>query len=85
MPLTHRASTSADQDPMISLAFVEANYKVLESLLKERRKQIRNKDLRCELEYFSEEYNEEMEMEQRPVRIRETTPVPYTGSPRARR
>ncbi|GJZ06673.1 hypothetical protein Tco_0540466 [Tanacetum coccineum] len=84
-PLTRRASTSTNPDPMISLAFVEANYQALESLLRERRKQIHNKDLHTEFDYFSEEYDEEMEMEPRPARIRETTPVPRTGSLRARR
>nr|GEU43982.1 UBN2 domain-containing protein [Tanacetum cinerariifolium] len=74
-PLTHRASTSVNPDPMIRPSFVEANYEILESLLKERRKQIRNEYLRIKLEYFSEEYDEEREMELRHVRIRETTPV----------
>ncbi|GJZ37942.1 hypothetical protein Tco_0584133 [Tanacetum coccineum] len=54
MPLAYRASTSANPDPMMSPAFIEANYEVLESLLRERRKQICNEDLRTELEYFSE-------------------------------
>ncbi|GKA22877.1 hypothetical protein Tco_0708839 [Tanacetum coccineum] len=79
-PLTYRASTSANPDPMISLAFVEANYEVLESLLRERRRRIRNGDLRIELEYFSEEYDEERKMEPRPTRARETTPVLRTKS-----
>nr|GEV11956.1 hypothetical protein [Tanacetum cinerariifolium] len=70
---------------MISPAFVEANYEVLESLLRERRKHIRNEDLRTELEYFSEEYDEEREMESRLERARETTLVHRTRSPRARR
>ncbi|GJW64678.1 hypothetical protein Tco_0116562 [Tanacetum coccineum] len=74
-PLIHRASTSPNPDPMISPAFMEANYEVLESLLREQRKQIRNKDLRTELEYFSEEYDKEREMEPRLVRVREITPV----------
>ncbi|GJX25803.1 reverse transcriptase domain-containing protein, partial [Tanacetum coccineum] len=43
-----------------------ANYKILESLLRERRRKIRNEDLRTELEYFSEDYDEEREMEPRP-------------------
>ncbi|GKG55193.1 hypothetical protein Tco_0563180, partial [Tanacetum coccineum] len=60
---------------MISPAFVEANYEVLESYLREQRKQICNKDLRTKLEYFSEEYDEEREMKPRLVRVRETTPV----------
>ncbi|GJW55742.1 hypothetical protein Tco_0382729 [Tanacetum coccineum] len=59
MPLTNRAFTSANLDPMISPAFVEANYEVLESFLRERRKQMPNEDLRTKLEYFSEEYDEE--------------------------
>nr|GEX25539.1 reverse transcriptase domain-containing protein [Tanacetum cinerariifolium] len=66
-PLTHRASTSTNPDLIISPAFVEANYEILKSFLRERRKQIRNKDLRTELKYFSEEYDEEREMEPRPV------------------
>ncbi|GJX59027.1 hypothetical protein Tco_0290417 [Tanacetum coccineum] len=37
----------------------EANYEVLESLLREQRRQIRNEDLRTELEYFSEDYDKE--------------------------
>ncbi|GJV56986.1 hypothetical protein Tco_1457991 [Tanacetum coccineum] len=61
-PLTHHASTSANPNPMISPAFVEANYEILESLLRERRKQIRNEDLRAELEYFNEEYDEKRKM-----------------------
>ncbi|GKC27482.1 hypothetical protein Tco_1034776 [Tanacetum coccineum] len=70
---------------MISPAFVEANYEVLESLLMEQRKQIHNKDLRTKLEYLSEEYDEEKEMEPRHVRVRETTLVLCIRSPRARR
>ncbi|GKC38096.1 hypothetical protein Tco_1050480 [Tanacetum coccineum] len=54
-PLAYRASTSANPDPMINPAFIEANYEILESFLKERRRQIRNEDLRTELEYFSED------------------------------
>ncbi|GJX89848.1 hypothetical protein Tco_0343174 [Tanacetum coccineum] len=54
-PLAYHASTSANPNPMISPAFIEANYEILESFLRERRKQIRNEDLRTELEYFSEE------------------------------
>ncbi|GJZ25318.1 hypothetical protein Tco_0562777 [Tanacetum coccineum] len=53
--LINHASTSANPDPVISPAFVEANYEVLESLLKESRRQMRNEDLRTELEYYSEE------------------------------
>nr|GEZ36548.1 hypothetical protein [Tanacetum cinerariifolium] len=60
---------------MISPAFLEANYVILESLLMERWKQIRNKDLRTELKYFSKDYDEEKEMEPRPVRIKKTTSV----------
>ncbi|GJV90979.1 hypothetical protein Tco_1538792 [Tanacetum coccineum] len=69
----YRASTSANPNPMISPAFVEANYEVLESLLRERRRHIRNEDLRTELEYFSEDYDEEREMEPRLEPNREAT------------
>ncbi|GKC01553.1 hypothetical protein Tco_0987689 [Tanacetum coccineum] len=34
-PFAYRASTSANPNPMISPDFVEANYEVLESLLRE--------------------------------------------------
>ncbi|GKB58835.1 hypothetical protein Tco_0915021 [Tanacetum coccineum] len=84
-PLTHHASTSANPNPMISPAFVEANYEVLESLLRERRKQIPNEGIRTELEYFSKEYDEEREIESRPERERETTLVLRMRSLRARR
>ncbi|GJS28602.1 hypothetical protein Tco_0489222 [Tanacetum coccineum] len=67
-PLTNRASTSNNPDPMISPGFVKANYEVLESLLREDNRQLCNKDLRTELEYFSEECDEEREMELRPTR-----------------
>ncbi|GJZ99830.1 hypothetical protein Tco_0672381 [Tanacetum coccineum] len=50
-----------------------------------RRRHARNKDVRTELDYYSEEYNEEREMEPRPVRVREATHVLRTRSPRARR
>ncbi|GJV04095.1 hypothetical protein Tco_1337664 [Tanacetum coccineum] len=65
-PLAYRASTSTNHNPVISPAFVEANYETLEFLLRDRRRQMYNNDLRTELEYFSEDYNEEREMEPRP-------------------
>ncbi|GKB37826.1 hypothetical protein Tco_0882768 [Tanacetum coccineum] len=65
-PSAYRASTSANPNPMISPAFIEANYEVLESLLRERRRQICNEDLRTGPEYFSEDHDEEREMEPRP-------------------
>ncbi|GJZ11280.1 hypothetical protein Tco_0546039 [Tanacetum coccineum] len=82
MPFAYRASTSANPNPMISSAFVEANYEVLESLLRERQRQIRNEDLQTELEYFSEDYDEEQEMEPRTGPTRETTPPLRSRSPR---
>ncbi|GKB29859.1 hypothetical protein Tco_0869260 [Tanacetum coccineum] len=89
-PFAYRASTSTDPTPMISLAFIEANYEILESLLRDRRRQIRNEDLRTELEYFSEDYDEEREMKLRPERTRSWSrgkrkagdkPPPTFGSP----
>nr|GEU51346.1 hypothetical protein [Tanacetum cinerariifolium] len=62
------------------IAIVKANYEVLESLLTEQRRQMRNQDLRTELEYYGEEYDEEREMEPRPAHIRKTTTVLRTGS-----
>ncbi|GJR83721.1 hypothetical protein Tco_0154506 [Tanacetum coccineum] len=83
--LTNHASTSVNPNPMISPAFVEANYEVLESLLREQMRQKRNEDLCTELEYFSEEYDEGREMEHKHVCNRETTPVLRIRSLRARR
>ncbi|GKD50080.1 hypothetical protein Tco_1279056 [Tanacetum coccineum] len=70
---------------MISPAFVEANYEVLESLLRKRRRQIHNEDLRTELEYFSEDYDKEREMVPRPGITREATPSLRSRSPGVRR
>ncbi|GJW24890.1 hypothetical protein Tco_0038701 [Tanacetum coccineum] len=66
-------------------AFVEANYEVLESLLRGRRRQVRNEDIRTKLDYYSEKYDEEREMEPRLVRVKEATPVIRTGSPHVQR
>nr|GEW61657.1 hypothetical protein [Tanacetum cinerariifolium] len=74
-PIAYHASTLANPNPKISPAFVEANYEVLESLLRERRRHIRNEDLRTELEYFSEDYDEEQEIEPRHKPNREVTPT----------
>nr|GEX84547.1 hypothetical protein [Tanacetum cinerariifolium] len=61
----YHASTSTDPTHLISIAFVEANYEILESLLRYRRMQICKEDLRTELEYFSKDYDEELKMEPR--------------------
>nr|GEU99575.1 reverse transcriptase domain-containing protein [Tanacetum cinerariifolium] len=58
-PLANRASTSANPDLIISPAFMETNYEVLESLPRYRRRQVRNEDLHTELDYYREEYNKE--------------------------
>nr|GEW35984.1 reverse transcriptase domain-containing protein [Tanacetum cinerariifolium] len=84
-PPTNHASTSANPNLEISLAFIEANYEVLEPLLRERRSQMRNEDLHTELKSYSEEYEKEREMEPRPAHVRETTPVLRTRSSHARR
>nr|GEV54359.1 hypothetical protein [Tanacetum cinerariifolium] len=81
----YRTCTSTDPTPMISPAFVEANYEILESLLRDRRRQIRNENLRTKLEYFSEDYDEKREMEPRPERTREVTSPLRTRSPRVHR
>ncbi|GKA87500.1 reverse transcriptase domain-containing protein [Tanacetum coccineum] len=70
---------------MISPAFIKANYEVLKSLLRERKRQRRNEDLRTELEYFSEEYDEEREMEPRPTQVREAIPISQAASSRVQR
>nr|GEV06212.1 hypothetical protein [Tanacetum cinerariifolium] len=72
-PMAYRASTSTNRNLVISLAFVEANYEALESFLRDRRRQMHNNDLRTELEYFSEDYDEEREMGPRPEPTRAVT------------
>ncbi|GJY66781.1 hypothetical protein Tco_0469019 [Tanacetum coccineum] len=72
--LANRTSTSVNPNRVIIPAFVEANYEVLESLLKDHRRHVRNENLHTESEYYSEEYDEDKEMEPRPVRVREATP-----------
>ncbi|GJT18174.1 hypothetical protein Tco_0876880 [Tanacetum coccineum] len=84
-PLAYRASTSTNPNPVISPAFVEANYETLESLLRDRRRQMRNNDLRTELEYFNKDYDEEREMEPRTKPVRAATPPLRAASPRVRR
>nr|GEW13574.1 reverse transcriptase domain-containing protein [Tanacetum cinerariifolium] len=80
----YRASTLTDPAPMISPALVEAKHEILESLLRDRRRHIRNEDLQTELEYFSEDYNKELDMEPRPERTREVTLPLRKRSPRVR-
>ncbi|GJW23825.1 hypothetical protein Tco_0037636 [Tanacetum coccineum] len=48
--MDYRASTLTNPNTVIIPAFVEANYEALESLLSDRRRQMRNNDLRIELE-----------------------------------
>ncbi|GJZ16153.1 hypothetical protein Tco_0551830 [Tanacetum coccineum] len=74
-PMAYRASTSADPNLVISLTFIEANYETLESLLRDQHRQMRNNDLRTELEYFGEDYDQEREMEPRPEPNRAATPL----------
>ncbi|GKB05316.1 reverse transcriptase domain-containing protein [Tanacetum coccineum] len=84
-PMAYRASTLANPNLVISPAFVKANYEALGSLLRDRRRQMRNNDLRTELEYFSEDYDKEREMEPRLVPTRAATPPLRIASPRIRR
>ncbi|GJW45983.1 hypothetical protein Tco_0077629 [Tanacetum coccineum] len=44
-----------------------------------------SEELRTELKYYSEEYDEEREMEPRPAHVKETTPTLRAESPHARR
>nr|GFA37163.1 hypothetical protein [Tanacetum cinerariifolium] len=81
----YRSFTSTDPTPMINPAFIEASYEILESLLRDRRMWIRNEDLLTKLEYLSENYDEEREMESRPKRTRKVTLPLCTRSPRVHR
>ncbi|GJW09425.1 hypothetical protein Tco_1575252 [Tanacetum coccineum] len=85
-PFAYHASTSTNPNPTISPAFMEANYEILESLLRERRRQIRIEDLRTEIEYFSEDYDEERDMEPRlsPARKPNLNPRLWEGNRRGR-
>ncbi|GJX91409.1 hypothetical protein Tco_0344735 [Tanacetum coccineum] len=84
-PFAYHASTSTNPNPTISHAFVEANYEILESLLRERRRRIHKENLRTELEYFSKDYDEEREMEPRLEPRREATTTLRLRSLRVRR
>ncbi|GJV61487.1 hypothetical protein Tco_1467587 [Tanacetum coccineum] len=81
-PIAYRASISANPNPVISSTFIEANYEALESLLRDLQRQMRNNDLRTELEYFREDYDKEREMEPRPEPTRAATPPFRIASPR---
>ncbi|GKF58168.1 hypothetical protein Tco_0171705, partial [Tanacetum coccineum] len=84
-PRAYRVSTSTNPNPVISPDFVEANYETLESLLKDRQRQMRNNNLRTEFKYFNEDYDEEREMEPRPEPVKAATPPLRAASPRVRR
>nr|GEU89592.1 ribonuclease H-like domain-containing protein [Tanacetum cinerariifolium] len=81
-PMAYRASTLTNPNPVISPAFVEANYEGIESLLRDRHRQMCNNDLQTKLEYFSEDYDEEREIEPRPEPTRAATPSLRVASPR---
>ncbi|GKE33059.1 hypothetical protein Tco_1452381 [Tanacetum coccineum] len=81
-PLAYRSSTSTNLNSVINPAFVEANYETLESLLRDRQRHMRNNDLRTELEYFSEDYDEERDMEPRPEPVKAVIPPLRAASPR---
>nr|GEW53026.1 hypothetical protein [Tanacetum cinerariifolium] len=81
-PFAYRASTSTDPIPKISPAFVEDNYEIVKSLLRDRRRQIRDKDLQTEVECFSKDNDKECEMQLRLERTKEVTPPLRTRSPR---
>ncbi|GKC33300.1 hypothetical protein Tco_1040594 [Tanacetum coccineum] len=67
--LANHVSTSANPNPVISSAFVEANYEVLESILKDSKRQVRNEDIRTKLDYYSEEQRRRVvEFEEAPNR-----------------
>ncbi|GKC09296.1 hypothetical protein Tco_1000906, partial [Tanacetum coccineum] len=61
----------------------EANFEALESLIRKQKGQARNEGVRVELEYSSEEYDEEIESQ--PRLLNETTHTLMIGYPIARR
>ncbi|GJZ15130.1 putative reverse transcriptase domain-containing protein [Tanacetum coccineum] len=72
-PLANHASTSANPDPAINQTFVEANYEVFESLLRESKRRLRNEGLRIELEYYSEEIPACQKTRERVIEFEEAT------------
>ncbi|GJU15800.1 hypothetical protein Tco_1143766 [Tanacetum coccineum] len=81
-PMAYHASTSANPNLVISPASIEANHEALESLLRDRRRQMRNNDLRTELEYFSEDYDEEREIGENKVERNTKGRRPLEEAPR---
>nr|GEW48427.1 reverse transcriptase domain-containing protein [Tanacetum cinerariifolium] len=53
-PHIHRASTSAHSQPVISPAFVKANFETIESLMRDYKRKARNEEVQRESKYFSE-------------------------------
>ncbi|GKA27833.1 reverse transcriptase domain-containing protein [Tanacetum coccineum] len=74
-------NTSSERPPVTTTVFATttpentlfAYHASTLTLLKERRRQICNEDLRTKLGYFNKDYDEEREMEPRPERRREAT------------
>ncbi|GJV31621.1 hypothetical protein Tco_1392021, partial [Tanacetum coccineum] len=58
----------------------EANFKTLESLMKDYRRQARDEGLQRELEYSSEDYDKEIKAEPRPRSIEQAHPTLRIGS-----
>ncbi|GJY56816.1 hypothetical protein Tco_0455931 [Tanacetum coccineum] len=54
-PYANHVSTSANPNSLINPTFVEANYEALESLLRERMRQMHNEDILTKLEYYIQE------------------------------
>ncbi|GKC14516.1 hypothetical protein Tco_1011298 [Tanacetum coccineum] len=73
-PRNSLISSKPDRTHICTISGAIPNYEALESLLRDRRRQIHNIDLRTELEYFNEDYDEEREMEPRPEPTRAATP-----------
>nr|GEV18677.1 hypothetical protein [Tanacetum cinerariifolium] len=66
---------------MIIQAFVEANFKTLESLMKDYVRQTQDEGLQRELEYSSDDYDEEIEVKPRPPTHGQAHAALRIGSP----
>ncbi|GJR04093.1 hypothetical protein Tco_0527077 [Tanacetum coccineum] len=75
----------ANSDPVISPTFVEANFKTLESLKNDYKRQARDEGLQRDLEYSSEDYDQEIKAEPRPSSNGRTRFALMIGSPIVRR
>ncbi|GJU68172.1 hypothetical protein Tco_1254431 [Tanacetum coccineum] len=75
------SSLALDELIVISPAYVEANFQMLESLMKDYRSQAQDEGLQRELEYYSKDYDEDIKAELRPLSNGQARLALRIGSP----